>query len=36
MSLTAELRRRKVFRVGAAYLVVAWLAFECGADSLRD
>jgi TolB-like protein len=28
MSLIAELRRRKVFKVGAAYLVVAWLAVQ--------
>lgn len=28
MSMIAELRRRKVFRVGAAYLVVAWLAVQ--------
>ena len=28
MSLFAELRRRNVFRVGAAYLVVAWLLIE--------
>jgi TolB-like protein/cytochrome c-type biogenesis protein CcmH/NrfG len=28
MSLIAELKRRKVFRVGAAYLVVAWLAVQ--------
>ena len=28
MSLLAELRRRKVFRVGAAYLVVAWLLIQ--------
>ena len=26
MSLITELKRRKVFKVGAAYLVVAWLA----------
>ena len=26
MSLIAELKRRKVFKVGAAYLIVAWLA----------
>ena len=24
----AELKRRKVFKVGAAYLVVAWLAVQ--------
>src|SRR4249920_2559501 len=28
MSLVAELQRRKVFKVGAAYLVVAWLAVQ--------
>ena len=28
MSLIAELSRRKVFKVGAAYLVVAWLAVQ--------
>jgi len=28
MGLIAELRRRKVFKVGAAYLVVAWLAVQ--------
>ena len=28
MSLVAELKRRKVFKVGAAYLVVAWLAVQ--------
>ena len=28
MSLFAELKRRNVFRVGAAYLVVAWLLLE--------
>lgn len=28
MSLLAELRQRKVFRVGAAYAVVAWLLIE--------
>ena len=28
MSMFAELRRRKVFKVGAAYLVVAWLAVQ--------
>ena len=28
MSLFAELQRRKVFKVGAAYLVVAWLAVQ--------
>ena len=28
MSLIAELTRRKVFKVGAAYLVVAWLAVQ--------
>ena len=28
MSLIAELKRRKVFKVGAAYLVVAWIAIQ--------
>ena len=28
MSLVAELKRRNVFKVGAAYLVVAWLAVQ--------
>jgi TolB-like protein len=28
MSLVEELKRRKVFKVGAAYLVVAWLAVQ--------
>ena len=28
MALIAELKRRKVFKVGAAYLVVAWLAVQ--------
>jgi len=28
MSLFDELKRRKVFKVGAAYLVVAWLAVQ--------
>ncbi len=28
MSLIAELKRRKVFKVGAAYLVVAWLSVQ--------
>ena len=28
MSLISELKRRKVFKVGAAYLVVAWLAVQ--------
>ena len=28
MSLIAELKRRKVFKVGAAYLVVAWLTVQ--------
>ncbi|HSE12334.1 MAG TPA: tetratricopeptide repeat protein [Rudaea sp.] len=31
MSLLAELQRRKVIRVGAAYLVVAWLLIQVGA-----
>ncbi len=28
MSLIAELKRRNVFRVGAAYAIVAWLLVE--------
>ena len=28
MALFVELKRRKVFKVGAAYLVVAWLAIQ--------
>ena len=28
MSLIAELKRRKVFKIGAAYLVVAWLSVQ--------
>ncbi|MBP8098127.1 MAG: hypothetical protein KAY03_02300, partial [Arenimonas sp.] len=28
MSLFAELKRRNVFKVGGAYLVVAWLAVQ--------
>jgi hypothetical protein len=28
VSLVGELKRRKVFKVGAAYLVVAWLAVQ--------
>ena len=28
MGLIVELQRRKVFKVGAAYLVVAWLAVQ--------
>ena len=28
MRLIEELKRRKVFKVGAAYLVVAWLAVQ--------
>lgn len=28
MSLIAELKRRKVVKIGAAYLVVAWLAVQ--------
>ena len=28
MSLLAELKRRNVFKVGGAYLVVAWLAVQ--------
>ncbi|MEO7251855.1 MAG: hypothetical protein ABIW30_04515 [Arenimonas sp.] len=31
MSLIAELRRRKVFKVGAAYLVVGWLLIQIAA-----
>ena len=32
MSLFDELKRRKVFKVGAAYLVVAWLAVQAAVD----
>ncbi len=28
MSLIAELKRRNVFRVGAAYVIVAWILIE--------
>ena len=28
MTLFEELKRRKVFKVGAGYLVVAWLAVQ--------
>ena len=28
MALFVELKRRKVFKIGAAYLVVAWLAIQ--------
>ena len=31
MSLIAELKRRKVLKVGGAYLVVAWLVIQVGA-----
>src|SRR4029079_2130344 len=31
MSLFAELKRRKVFKVGAAYAVVAWLVIQVAA-----
>ena len=31
MSLLAELKRRNVIKVGAAYLVVAWLLIQVGA-----
>ena len=34
MSLLAELKRRKVFKVGAAYLVVAWLAVQAASIAL--
>jgi serine/threonine-protein kinase len=34
MSLFAELRRRKVFKVGAAYLVVGWLVIQVAATIL--
>ena len=34
MSLMAELNRRKVFKVGAAYLVVAWLAVQVASIAL--
>jgi hypothetical protein len=35
MSLFAELKRRNVFRVGAAYVVVGWLLLQA-ADILLD
>ena len=31
MSLLAELQRRKVFKVGAAYLVIGWLLIQVAA-----
>jgi hypothetical protein len=31
MSLITESKRRSVFRVGAAYAIVAWLLVEVGA-----
>ena len=31
MNLIAELKRRKVFRVGAAYLVVGWVLIQVAA-----
>ena len=34
MSLIAELKRRKVFKVGAAYLVVGWLVIEVASTIL--
>ncbi len=34
MSFIAELRQRKVFRVGAAYLVVAWVAIQAASIAL--
>ena len=34
MSLFDELKRRKVFKVGAAYLVVAWLVVAGGIDRI--
>jgi TolB-like protein len=34
MSFIAELKRRKVFRVGAAYLVAAWLAVQAASIAL--
>jgi hypothetical protein len=37
-SLLAELQKRKVFRVGAAYLIIAWLiaqVAELGLDSFE-
>ena len=35
MSFFAELKRRNVFRVGAAYLLIAWVALQ-GADFVLD
>ena len=34
MSLWAELRRRKVFKVGGAYMVIAWLAVQVASIAL--
>src|SRR6478672_4673348 len=34
MSLIAELKRRKVFKVGATYLIVAWLAIQAASIGL--
>ena len=34
MSLMAELKRRKVFKVGAAYLVAAWLTVQAACIGL--
>src|SRR5256885_14430955 len=31
-SFLAELKRRKVFKVGAAYLIVAWLAVQAASN----
>ena len=31
MSLVAELKRRSVFKVGVAYLVVGWLVIQVAA-----
>ena len=31
MSLIAELKRRKVFRIGVAYLVAGWLVIQVAA-----
>lgn len=30
MSFIAELKRRNVFRVGVAYVIVAWLLIQVG------
>ena len=36
MSLVAELQRRSVFKVGAAYLVVGWLVIQAASIAFPD